>query len=373
MAEGAVAVAVPTLEVRDLVKHFVVRRTRSTDGVSLRGPRPVLHAVDGVSFALEAGRMMALVGESGCGKSTLARLIVGLLPATKGQVLLDGLERRAWSRRTKSSWTSAVQMVFQDPFSSLNPLHTVRYQLTRPLVNRGLGTRSEREARLAALLGTVQLTPPRQFLDKHPHELSGGQRQRIAIARALAVEPRVLVADEPVSMLDVSIRLGVLNLLAGLRESRQLAMLYITHDIASARYSADDVLVMYAGELVEGGSSEEVTQEPTHPYTKLLISAAPDPTRRGHTPAKLSTASELPNLINPPIRCRFASRCPHVMEVCKRRSPPRVDLGGHWVRCFLYGGEGDEASQGGGGSRRTRRLRAKGAGVTASHTTEHTQ
>jgi peptide/nickel transport system ATP-binding protein len=330
--------ASPALEVRDLVKYFPVRRTRSSD-VSLRGPRPALHAVDGVSFELQAGRMVALVGESGCGKSTVARLIVQLQSATRGKILLDGKELRGRSRRSRRAWTSAVQMIFQDPFSSLNPLHTVRYQLTRPLVNHQKGQRGSREDQLHALMATVALTPARQFLDKHPHELSGGQRQRIAIARALAVEPRVLVADEPVSMLDVSIRLGILNLLAGLRETRHLAMLYITHDIASARYSADDILVMYAGELVEGGTAEEVTQNPAHPYTALLISSAPDPALRGKQVARLSTASELPNLVNPPVRCRFASRCPHVMDICKRQSPTRVELGnGHWVRCFLFDG-----------------------------------
>jgi peptide/nickel transport system ATP-binding protein len=327
----------PALEVRNLVKHFVVRRTRSRDGVSLRGPRPALHAVDGVSFEIRPGGIVALVGESGCGKSTVARLIVRLETATAGEILLDGVQKRVRSRRSRRAWTSVVQMIFQDPFSSLNPLHTVRYQLTRPLVNHGRGGPDAREEQLEELLGTVQLTPARQFLDKHPHELSGGQRQRVAIARALAVEPRVLVADEPVSMLDVSIRLGVLNLLAGLRESRRLAMLYITHDIASARYSADQILVMYAGELVEGGDSEEVTQRPAHPYTALLISAAPDPSHRGRTGPRLSTASELPNLVNPPVQCRFATRCPHVMDVCRQQSPPRVELGdGHWVRCFLF-------------------------------------
>jgi len=174
--------------------------------------------------------------------------------------------------------------------------------------------------------------------------MSGGQRQRLGFAQALAQRPKLIIADEPVSMLDVSIRLGVLNLLAELRETRQLALLYITHDIASARYSADDVLVMYAGELVEEGPAETVTQEPAHPYTKLLISAAPDPSRRGMKAARLSTASELPNLVNPPVRCRFSTRCPHVMDRCTRRSPPRVELGGgHWVRCFLFGEGHDDA------------------------------
>ena len=238
----------------------------------------------------------------------------------------------------------SVQMIFQDPFASLNPVHTVRYQLTRPLVNRHGGHGASKGAQLDALLATVQLTPAKQFLDKFPHELSGGQRQRVAIARALAAEPRVLVADEPVSMLDVSIRLGVLNLLAGLKEEQRLAMLYITHDIASARYSADDILVMYAGELVEGGSAEEVTQRSAHPYTRLLIDSAPDPAHRGRLLEGMDSTAELPDLVDPPVRCRFAARCPHAMDVCRAQSPVRIELGeGHWVRCFLYGEGGGAA------------------------------
>ena len=236
LREGLLDVAneAPALELRDLVKHFTVARRRGS-GTSGRGPRPVVHAVDGVSFSLYAGQVVALVGESGCGKSTVARLIARLYRPTSGQVLLDGKEVRQRSRR---AWTGAVQMVFQDPFASLNPLHRVRYQLSRPLKNHRRGGQGSIEDELHRLLARVQLVPPRQFLDKHPHELSGGQRQRVAIARALAAGPRVLVADEPVSMLDVSIRLGVLNLLAGLSAASKLAMLYITHDIASARYSA---------------------------------------------------------------------------------------------------------------------------------------
>ena len=341
LREGLLDVAneAPALELRDLVKHFTVARRRGS-GTSGRGPRPVVHAVDGVSFSLYAGQVVALVGESGCGKSTVARLIARLYRPTSGQVLLDGKEVRQRSRR---AWTGAVQMVFQDPFASLNPLHRVRYQLSRPLKNHRRGGQGSIEDELHRLLARVQLVPPRQFLDKHPHELSGGQRQRVAIARALAAGPRVLVADEPVSMLDVSIRLGVLNLLAGLSAASKLAMLYITHDIASARYSASQILVMYAGELIEGGSAEEVTQRPAHPYTSLLVGSAPDPARRGQLASIGGGAGEPPDLVNPPKGCRFATRCPYVMSVCTEQSPERTEVKpGHWARCFLIGGrEGD--------------------------------
>jgi peptide/nickel transport system ATP-binding protein len=331
----------PVLEVRDLVKHFHLRRTRERTRNTYFGARPALHAVDHVSFKLYPGRVVALVGESGCGKSTVARLIARLHQATGGHIFLDGVEHRVRSRRSRRAWTGAVQMVFQDPFASLNPLHTVRYQLTRPLRNHRRPNTKSTEDQLHQLLATVQLIPPRQFLDKHPHELSGGQRQRVAIARALAAGPRVLVADEPVSMLDVSIRLGVLNLLAGLSGESRLAMLYITHDIASARYSANEILVMYAAELIEGGDAEDVTQRPAHPYTSLLVNSAPDPARRGRLTQGDPQAGELPDLVNPPMGCRFAPRCPHVMKVCLERSPTRVELGdGHWVRCFLHGGDG---------------------------------
>jgi peptide/nickel transport system ATP-binding protein len=324
---------VPALEVRDLVKHFTVARRRGRAGAGRERARPVLRAVDGVSFSLYAGKVVALVGESGCGKSSVARLIVRLHSPTSGQVLLDGQEARHSSRR---AWTGAVQMVFQDPFASLNPLHKVRYQLSRPLKNHRRGGEGSTEDQLHRLLARVQLVPPRQFLDKHPHELSGGQRQRVAIARALAAGPRVLVADEPVSMLDVSIRLGVLNLLSHLRESSRLAMLYITHDIASARYAADEVLVMYAGELIEGGGAEQVTQRPAHPYTALLLNSAPDPRRRGRLSGGGGIPGEPPDLVNPPRGCRFAPRCPHVMTICTEQSPARTEAeSGHWARCFL--------------------------------------
>ncbi len=257
----------------------------------------MVHAVDGVSLALAAGRITAIVGESGSGKSTLARLFAQLLKPTSGQLLLAGQVAPS-GRGRRRRYAQQVQMVLQDPFASLNPVHDVRYHLTRPLKVHGLGAAGSLDETLAGLLERVALTPPERFLRKYPHELSGGQRQRVAIARALAVRPRVLLADEPVSMLDVSIRLGILNLLGDLRENEGMTILYITHDITSARYLADEIAVMYAGRLVESAPAISITDQPAHPYTQLLLSAAPDPDRP-----------------EPARRCPAAARCP----ACSRR------------------------------------------------------
>jgi peptide/nickel transport system ATP-binding protein len=225
-------------------------------------------------------------------------------------------------------------MVFQDPFSSLNPVHRVRHDLERPLKIHHLVS-GNADKTVDDLLERVALKPPGQFADKFPHELSGGQRQRVAIARALAVKPRVLIADEPVSMLDVSIRLGVLNLLADLRDRENLAILYITHDIASARYLADTIVVMYAGQLVEAAPSVELTDHPAHPYTQLLLSAAPDPDRA--QPPVLAGAGAPPSLLAPPTGCRFHPRCPHVMEVCRHKAPPSITVSpDHIAACWLH-------------------------------------
>jgi oligopeptide/dipeptide ABC transporter ATP-binding protein len=242
------------------------------------GRRVEVDAVRGVSLALRRGTITALVGESGSGKTTVARLLAGQERRTGGQILLDGTDIDPAARRGFRAYKGSVQMVFQDPFASLNPLHTVRYHLQRALgLHRERTGRECSQEELDRLLGQVRLTPPEQFRDAYPHELSGGQRQRVAIARALAASPRVLLADEPVSMLDVSIRLEMLDLIEELRARLDLAVLYITHDIASARYFADEILVMHDGEIVERGPAEQVTQAPRHEYTKLLIASAPDP------------------------------------------------------------------------------------------------
>ncbi|TMB99985.1 MAG: ABC transporter ATP-binding protein [Chloroflexi bacterium] len=298
---------VPVLEGRDLTKYFWVKQGRGP--LARRVP---VHAVDRVSVRLDAGKVTALVGESGAGKTTVARLLARIIKPDKGDVLLAG--RPAPSGRPRS-YAAQVQMVFQDPFASLNPVHQVRHHLVRPL--------------------QIALKPPGNFTGKFPHELSGGQRQRVAIARALAVRPRVLIADEPVSMLDVSIRLGVLNLLADLRDKEQLALLYVTHDIASARYLADTIVVMYAGQLVETAPSASLTDKPAHPYTQLLLSAAPDPDRV--TPPHLEGRGAPPSLSAPPSGCRFHPRCPFAMDICKRQAPPSIALDtNHIAACWLH-------------------------------------
>jgi peptide/nickel transport system ATP-binding protein len=333
----------PVLEAVHMRKVFPLRKLR------FWGQERSVKAVEDTSLVLYPGRAIALVGESGSGKTTVARLLARLYSVSGGEIRFRGRQVSGRSARALRSYRRHVQLIFQDPFSSLNPVHTIRYHLRRPLRLHGHAHTSEEEtAQITSLLERVNLTPAEQFMDKFPHQLSGGQRQRVAIARALAARPDVLLADEPVSMLDVSIRLDVLNLLSRLKEEDHLALLYITHDIASARYFADDTLVMYAGQMVEGGPSEEVTQQPKHPYTQLLLQAAPDPDRLGSGQRVLGGAEtargEPPSLISPPSGCRFHPRCPFAMPVCKERFPPRTDLGsGHWTHCFLYEANADSS------------------------------
>ncbi|GGQ54870.1 ABC transporter ATP-binding protein [Couchioplanes azureus] len=331
------------LEAIGLTKHFPVRRKLRD---LFRREHEAVHAVDDVHLTLRRGRVVALVGESGSGKSTVARLLAQLHPRTGGDIRLHGESARVKGGRQFRAYVRRVQMIFQDPFASLNPVHTIRYHLTRSLRIHGNAGRSaaELERALADLLTRVSLTPPERYLDKFPHELSGGQRQRVAIARALGANPEALLADEPVSMLDVSIRLGVLNLLRDLKERLDLAILYITHDIASARYFADETLVMYAGRMVEGGDSESVTQSPAHPYTRLLIDSAPDPDRllTLRPDAADRGDGEPPSLIRPPSGCRFHPRCPAAMPRCATDLPVRLEIGdapGHWAACWLYARE----------------------------------
>jgi len=327
------------LEADGLTKHFRVRRGLR-DLISRN--RDAVHAVDDVHLTLRRDHVTALVGESGSGKSTVARLLAQLYPRTAGDIRLHGASTRVKGGRRFRGYAAQVQMIFQDPFASLNPVHTVRYHLTRALkIHHHAGrTDQELEQALHDLLNRVSMTPPERYLDKFPHELSGGQRQRVAIARALGANPAALLADEPVSMLDVSIRLGVLNLLRDLKERLNLAILYITHDIASARYFADDTMVMYAGRMVEGGDSETVTQAPAHPYTRLLIESAPDPDRLGlESDTRDRGNGEPPSLIRPPAGCRFHPRCPMAMPRCTTDLPMRLEIGdrpGHWAACWLY-------------------------------------
>ena len=323
--------AEPILEARDLTKHFYTGGALS---------RNVVKAVREANVKIYRGHVTALVGESGSGKSTIIRMLARLYEPTSGQILFKGENALAErGRRALLKYRREVQMIFQDPFSSLNPVHKVSYHLERPL--RIHGTAPNRGAikdQVDTLLRRVALTPPEEFAPKFPHQLSGGQRQRVAIARALAVQPEVMLADEPVSMLDVSIRMGILNLMAILREEHNIAFLYVTHDLASARYLADETLVMYAGYIVEGAATEELVQDPQHPYTQLLLSAVPDPAR-GLRTADTKVKGEIPSLTKLGAGCPFAPRCPHVMEKCHQAMPPVTHLSKtRWTRCYLYEG-----------------------------------
>jgi peptide/nickel transport system ATP-binding protein len=307
------------LEVRHLAKRFPA-------DASFVGRRSYVHAVDDVSFTLRPGTITALVGESGRGKSSVARLLARLYAPTAGNVIYRGQDvARDRSKRSILKYRSQVQMIFQDPFGSLNPVKTIRHHLERPLRIHGIVDGNEIEERVHELLRTVGLNPPAHIADKYPHELSGGQRQRVAIARTLAVEPVVLLADEPTSMLDVSIRIGILNLMLKLKEERQIAFLYVTHDLASARYLADDILVMYAGQIVEQGPIEDVLADPLHPYTRLLLSAAADP-EAGADANRIEVHKGLASAaVDPPDGCRFVSRCPLAIELCSQVTPALVD------------------------------------------------
>ena len=325
------------LEAIGLTKHFRTRGVRRST---------VVHAVDDVDLRLRSGKVVALVGESGSGKSTVARMLARLHAQTSGEVRLRGELVTAKHGRAFRRYTHRVQMIFQDPFASLNPVHTVRYVLTRSLrIHHPELRGAALETALRELVQRVQLNPDR-FIDKFPHELSGGQRQRVAIARALAADPEVLLADEPISMLDVSIRVGVLNLLKDLHQRLGIAILYITHDIASARYFADRTHVMYAGRTVETGDSESVTQTPAHPYTQLLIRSAPDPenlARQDRAGAK----GEPPNLVRPPAGCRFHPRCPFATDLCRTTTPELLPIAPERsVACWGYAADVPGALEG---------------------------
>jgi peptide/nickel transport system ATP-binding protein len=328
MADPVSTTDVPLLDVRHLSKQFPI------GGLI----HPInLHALQDVSFSVKRGEVISVVGESGSGKSTTARAVARLIAPSAGEIVFNGTDvLKKEPRRPSLQYRGEVQMVFQDPFGSLNPVHSIGHHLTRPLqIHKKARGRGETRDAMHELLRTVGLEPAATYASKFPHQLSGGQRQRVAIARALAPDPKLLLADEPISMLDVSIRMGILNLMERLKHDRGLAYLYITHDLASARYIGDRTHVMYAGRMVEGAPSEELVSQPAHPYTKLLLSAVPDP--RGER-KRVEARGEVPSLVEPPPGCPFAARCPHVMPVCREVMPGEVDVApGHWVRCHLYG------------------------------------
>ena len=321
------------LEARGLSRAF---NARSNGGLFAKKTTTV--AVDGVSLTLRAGEVVAVVGESGSGKSVLARMLARIVTPTEGELVLNGTAVDLSARRDLA-YAAAVQLVLQDPFASINPVRTVNYPLERALTIHGTAN-ADLERRTHELLESVALTPPGEYLSRYPHELSGGQLQRINIARGLAVGPEVLLADEPISMLDVSVRLGILNLLRALGDERQLAMLYITHDIASARYIADETAVMYAGQVVERARGTTVIDAPTHPYTQLLVASVPNPEHLHHQSSTADRATAAAGFNRD--GCRFSPRCPSAMSICHGAVPPEVMVDDdHMVRCWLVAPEGD--------------------------------
>ncbi|MBB5509176.1 ABC transporter ATP-binding protein [Paraburkholderia atlantica] len=296
--------------------------------------RGVLSAVDGLSLQLRRGETLGLVGESGCGKSSLGKSIVHLIEPAEGTVRLDGQDLGALSQRQRLPWRRRMQMVFQDPLSALDPRKTVRRSLTLPLEVHRVGTPAERRERVDALLHQVGLAAT--LAERMPHELSGGQRQRVNIARALSVNPDVLICDEPVSALDVSLQAQVLNLLSDLQRERGIACLFISHDLAAVGYLADRIAVMYLGQIVEILPREALWRHAAHPYTQLLIDSIPARGARLAAPS----AAELPDPYAPPRGCRFQQRCPHAKSLCGEQPPELIPLGGaHAVACHLYGRE----------------------------------
>jgi peptide/nickel transport system ATP-binding protein len=282
-----------------------------------------LRAVDGVSFDIAAGETVGLVGESGCGKSTLGKAVLRLIGRTSGGIVFDGEDVGTLSGGALAAYRRSVQMVFQDPFGSLNPRHTVAEILTGPLAVHRIGTRRARLQRAAEMLDRVGL--PRDALQRYPHEFSGGQRQRLGIARALILKPRLVICDEPVSALDLSIQAQILNLLAAMKADLGLSYLFISHDLSVVRYFTDRVLVMYLGRIVESGSWESFSQRPLHPYTQALIAAVPNAARRRHA---APLAGDLPSARNVPSGCRFHPRCPRATALCAAEEPALRDVGG---------------------------------------------
>lgn len=320
------------IEGNNLVKDFPINSN------ALK--QPMMRAINDVSFKMYKSRGLAVVGESGSGKSTTAKMIAKMYAPTNGEIIYKGKDIQDIKNRSDlMQYRKGVQMVWQDPFGSLNPTHNIFHHIARPLlIHKKVPSRNKKELqeRVYDLLQQVGLTPPKETAAKFPHQLSGGQRQRVNLARNIAVGAEVVLADEPTSMLDVSIRAGVLNLMEEMKFEKQMSLLYITHDIATARYIAEDLAVMYVGHMVEWGDTEKIVHDPQHPYTQLLISAVPDPKKSIHEKLK-GNKGEIPLWTPNSTGCPFAGRCVHATAKCSEQLPETTQISdNHFVRCYLY-------------------------------------
>jgi oligopeptide/dipeptide ABC transporter ATP-binding protein len=319
------------VELRGVVKHFPVSRSL---GEIVRGAHPVVRALEGVSFDIGAGDAIAIVGESGCGKTTLGRLMLKLTEPTEGSIAFDGAPLDGLSGDTLRAFRRQAQLVFQNPFDALNPRFTIYRAVAEPLLNAGID-KAEHMDRVASAFRRVHLPDLDRYLDKYPHQLSGGQLQRVVLARALVLAPRFLVADEPVSMLDVSVRAGILALMREVRDAMGLSAVYISHDLALVRYLCERTLVMYLGRIVEDGPTDEIVRRPRHPYTQALVAAVPVPDA-DQSRAPLPIKGNVPDARDPPSGCHFRDRCPHAVARCANETPAlRTVAGGHRVACHL--------------------------------------
>jgi oligopeptide/dipeptide ABC transporter ATP-binding protein len=325
----------PLIQVRDLVKHFPLGGGLFS---GLAGRQHAIQAVNGVSFEIKRGEIVGIAGESGCGKSTTAKLLLKLYEPTSGSIAFDGRDLRTLKGAELKAFRRRAQLMFQNPYESFSPRFTILRAVSEPLIIHGMGDAAERTERVRQALEDVHLRPAESFFQKYPHQLSGGQLQRVVLARALVLDPDFLVADEPVSMLDVSVRAGILNTMKELSKRRNVTVVYISHDLSLIQYLCDTTAIMYLGRIVEMGPTRQVIGQPQHPYTRALIATIPIP--EPNRPEKaIPIKGGIPSAINLPRGCPFHPRCPAAMDICTRLMPPPVMVDRTEVRCFLHGGQ----------------------------------